>query len=323
MEGFEENWNYVGNRNFVTYTNLSPGSYSFMVKGSNNDGIWNEIGTSLKIRIMPPFWMTTWFRIISVLLIIGISLWGYKYRMDRVKKVNRELEDRVQERTDQLEQSNKEIESFTYSVSHDLRAPLRAMNGFSNALMEDNFEHLDEQGKDYLRRIQSASSQMGKLIDELLKLSRISKSKLRLEKVNLSEMVHSILNSLKQNNPDRKTNFIISPMLRANADKGLIEIMFKNLLGNAWKFTSKRSISEIEFGETNYNIEKVFYIKDNGIGFDMKYVNKLFEPFQRQNKEYDGTGIGLTIVNRIIDRHKGRIWAEGKIDEGATFYFKI
>ena len=164
---------------------------------------------------------------------------------------------------------------------------------------------------------------MGNLIDELLKLSRISKNHLKLEQVNLSEIVIFMLNTLKQSDPERKTNFKIDPVVRANIDKGLFEILLRNLVDNAWKFTSKNDITEIEFGKSRLNNERVFYIKDNGIGFDMNYVDKLFEPFQRQHKEYEGTGIGLAIVNRIIKRHGGRIWAEGEPQKGSTFYFTL
>jgi len=234
-----------------------------------------------------------------------------------------ELEQRVQERTIQLANINQELESFTYSVSHDLRAPLRAINGFSNALQEDFYDKLDERGKDYLKRIHFASINMGNLIDHLLKLSRISKNRLKLEKANLSEMVIFMLDALKYGNPDRKTKLTIDPVVRANVDKGLFEILLRNLIDNAWKFTAKNEVTEIEFGKTKINNETVFFIKDNGIGFEMNYVDKLFEPFQRQNKEYEGTGIGLAIVNRIIKRHGGKIWAEGEPQKGSTFYFSL
>ena len=164
---------------------------------------------------------------------------------------------------------------------------------------------------------------MSTLIDELLKLSRISKNRLQLERINLSEIVIFMLNMLKHGNPNRKTSFKIDPVVRAIVDKGLFEIFLRNLIDNAWKFTSQNEVTEIEFGKSKIKNESVFYIKDNGIGFDMNYVDKLFEPFQRQHKEYEGTGIGLAIVNRIIKRHGGRIWAEGEPQKGSTFYFTL
>ena len=323
MIGFEENWNYVGNRNFVTYTNLSPGNYKFMVKGSNNDGLWNEEGTSLKIIITPPFWMTAWFRILFVFIIISLFFLGYIYRVNRIKSINKELEQRVQERTIQLDQSNKELESFMYSVSHDLRTPLRAMSGFSRVLLDEFFDKLNAQGKDYLNRIYSASGHMGNLIDDLLKLSRLSRSDMKYEKLDLSNMVKNILESFQKSNPERKANFKISNSIFAACDKGLIEIMLKNLLGNSWKFTSQKEFTEIEFDMFKKDDQNIFFIKDNGIGFDMNFVEKLFEPFQRQNKDFEGTGIGLATVQRIIQRHHGQIWAEGEVNKGSTFYFTL
>ena len=320
----EEDWQTVPySAKTVKYNNLDPGEYFFQFSASNNDGIWNENGNYLNIYIKPPFWLTWWFRISFILIVISLIFWGYRHRVRRIKRINQELEQRVQERTVQLANINQELESFTYSVSHDLRAPLRAINGFSNALKEDYFDKLDNKGKDYLKRIHFASLNMGSLIDELLKLSRISKNNLKLEKVNLSEIVIFMLNSLRQNNPDRKTKFTVDPVGRASVDKGLFEILLRNLTNNAWKFTSKNEVTEIEFGKVKINNEAAFYIKDNGIGFEMDYVDKLFEPFQRQNKEYEGTGIGLAIVNRIIKRHGGRIWAKGKINKGSTFYFTL
>ena len=320
----EEDWETVSySSKTVKYNNLNPGNYTFEFMASNNDGIWNEEPGYLQIYIQPPFWLTWWFRIVFIILILGLILWIYKYRMSRIKKINLELEQRVQERTVQLANINQELESFSYSVSHDLRAPLRAINGFSHALNEDCYDRLDNKGKEYLNRIQSASLNMSTLIDELLKLSRISKNRLQLERINLSEIVIFMLNMLKHGNPNRKTSFKIDPVVRAIVDKGLFEIFLRNLIDNAWKFTSQNEVTEIEFGKSKIKNESVFYIKDNGIGFDMNYVDKLFEPFQRQHKEYEGTGIGLAIVNRIIKRHGGRIWAEGEPQKGSTFYFTL
>lgn len=326
LEGFDpvdSGWHYSKTKRSVTYTNLSPGEYVFRVKGANNDGIWNEEGTSLKITIMPPFWQTLWFRILAIIIIIGLILFGYLHRVNRIKRINRDLERHVEERTVQLGQMNRELESFTYSVSHDLRAPLRAMNGFSEALLEDNFNKLDNTGKDYLQRIRSASEYMGKLIDELLKLSRLTKSHLKFEKVDLSKLGESILKSLHQEDINRRAEFKIDPGLIVIADKGLMEIMLKNLFSNAWKFTSKETYTKIEFGEKIINNETVFYINDNGIGFNMNYAEKIFDAFHRQNSEFEGMGIGLAIVKRIIQRHGGRIWAESTVNAGTTFFFSL
>jgi len=320
----EKDWEIVPyNSKTVKYNNLNPGEYNFQFSASNNDGVWNDMGNYLQIYIEPPYWQAWWFRIAVFLLILGVILWAYKYRIRQIKRINLKLEQRVQERTVQLANINQELESFTYSVSHDLRAPLRAINGFSHALKEDCYDKLDNKGKDYIKRILLASLNMGSLIDELLKLSRISKNNLKLETINLSEIVLFLLNSQKQNEPDRKTKFTVDPVVRAIVDKGLFEILLRNLIDNAWKFTSKNKLTEIEFGKLKIKNETVFFVKDNGIGFDMNYVDKLFEPFQRQNTEYEGTGIGLAIVNRIIKRHGGRVWAEGESNKGSIFYFTL
>ncbi|MEJ2544997.1 MAG: triple tyrosine motif-containing protein, partial [Calditrichaceae bacterium] len=322
LEGFDDNWNYVdAKQRAVTYTNLDPGNYTFLVKASNNDGRWNEKGTSLKIKISPPYWKTWWFRFILVVFLAIVLIALHRLRMRRIRNINRELEERVATRTEELELINKELEAFTYSVSHDLRAPMRSINSFSDILIEDYADKIDEKGKDYLSRISSSGKYLGFLIDDMLKLSRITRSKLIFEKVNLSSMISSLIEDLKQKEPNRKVVLKIANSLVVNGDRSLLRIMFQNLLDNAWKFTSKKSETYIEFGKTLYNKQPVFYIKDNGIGFENKFSHKIFEPFQRLNKDFEGTGIGLATVHRIIQRHGGKIWAEGNKDEGATIYF--
>ena len=238
-----------------------------------------------------------------------------------VKNLNEILKHRAAE----LEVSNKELEAFAYSVSHDLRAPLRSMEGFSQALLEDCFDSLNDQCKDYLRRIQSSAELMAQLIDDLLRLSRITRAEMFLDNVNLSEMVNIITSELKQSQPERKAEFVITPVLIARGDVKLLRVVFNNLLENAWKFTGKTDTARIEFSAIEKDGQKVYFIRDNGAGFDMKYVDKLFSPFQRlhSSDEFPGTGIGLASVQRIIHRHGGRVWAEGKIGEGATFYFTL
>jgi light-regulated signal transduction histidine kinase (bacteriophytochrome) len=239
-----------------------------------------------------------------------------------------ELEQRVRDRTVQLEAANKELEAFSYSVSHDLRAPLRSIDGFSQALLEDYFDKIDEQGKDHLRRVRSATQRMAQLIDDVLNLSRVTRSEMRFEKIDLSTLVSRIRKELQERQPDRKVEFAISPGLVGRGDARLLRIVLENLLGNAWKFTGKHPLAKIEFGITHVghgHDKPVFYVRDDGAGFDMAYVDKLFAPFQRLHAptEFPGTGIGLATVQRIIHRHGGRVWAEGEVEKGATFFFTL
>ena len=224
-----------------------------------------------------------------------------------------------------LEAVNKELESFSYSVSHDLRSPLRALDGFSRALMEDYSDKVGAEGKDYLDRICAASQRMGLLIDDLLGLSRITRRKMESVNVDLSQIVITCLKELKENEPERETDFKIEEALIVNGDEHLLRIMLQNLLNNAWKFSAKKPSTEIIFGTMDIKGKKTYFIQDNGAGFNMDYADKLFGAFQRlhTSKEFEGIGIGLATVQRIINRHGGSIWAESKVDEGATFFFTL
>ena len=220
---------------------------------------------------------------------------------------------------------HKELESFSYSVSHDLRAPLRSLDGFSKFLLRDYNDKLDERGKDFLNRIRKASQRMGELIDELLKLSRVTRSELIREPTDLSKLAYAIENELKKADPKRRVKFHIKDGLVVNGDKVLLRQVMVNLIGNAWKYTGKSTNAKIEFGATQRDGERAYFVQDNGSGFDMTYANKLFDAFQRLHStdEFEGIGIGLAIVKRIINRHGGRVWGEGKVNEGATFYFNL
>jgi PAS domain S-box-containing protein len=224
-----------------------------------------------------------------------------------------------------LAATNKELESFSYSVSHDLRSPLRSIDGFSQALLEDYKDRLDEHGQEYLNRLRGASQKMGELIDGLLKLSRLTRSEMHQEKVDLSTLAEEITTRLQETQPERRAKFIISSGLTANGDSQMLRVLLENLLGNAWKFTSKIPQANIEFGSNNNGNRKAFFVKDNGAGFDMAYADKLFNAFQRlhDTAEFPGTGIGLATVQRIINRHGGSIRAEGTVGKGATFYFTL
>ena len=242
-----------------------------------------------------------------------------------IQRLNVQLEQRVTERTIELERANKELEAFSYSVSHDLRTPLRAIDGFSQALLEDYTEQLDDTGRDYLMRVRAGAQRMGHLIDDLLKLARVSRSELHREKIDLSAIAKNIVDELHENNPQRNVTVNITSGLTVDGDSQLLRIALENLLSNAWKYTGKRTEAHIELGMRTHNGEPCYFVADNGAGFDMAYSNKLFGAFQRLHdaKEFPGTGVGLATVQRIIHRHSGCIWAEAAVDQGSVFYFTL
>jgi signal transduction histidine kinase len=243
----------------------------------------------------------------------------------KTRESQRDLEHRVADRTTQLQAANEELEAFSYSVSHDLRAPLRHINGFSQALLEDYSDKLDDPGKNFLQQVRNASQEMAQLIDDVLQLARVTRSEMRKEFVNLSELAAGVVADLQK--MERRPNVIVNieAGLSAQGDKRLLRIVLANLLGNAWKFTSQRRDTEIAFGEGQQNGDTFYFVRDNGAGFDMTYANKLFGAFQRLHTagEFEGTGIGLATVQRIIHRHGGSVWAEGEMNNGATFYFAL
>ncbi len=244
---------------------------------------------------------------------------------EKLKRLDEERAEELRRKTVELEVLNKELEAFSYAVSHDLRAPLRSINGFSKALLDDYIDVLDAEGRDYLQRVRKATKRMAEIIDELLALSRVTRTEMHREKVDLSNMVHEVLTELQESQPERQVEFIVAPGLVADGDARLLSLVFDNLLGNAWKFTGNKSNAQIEFGVTWKGIDRVFFVRDNGAGFNMEYVNKLFGAFQRLHspEEFPGVGVGLATVKRIINRHGGRVWAEGEVDKGATFYFTL
>ena len=248
-----------------------------------------------------------------------------KVAESEIKRLNIELEGRVQERTRQLESINRELEAFSYSVSHDLRAPLRSIDGFSQILLKKYHEKLDATGQDYLNRVRRASQRMGQLIDDLLNLSQVTRGQVKREQIDLSAIATKAANELRKTNPDRIVQLTIQQCVTVYADASLLRIVMDNLLGNACKYSSKKPVAEIEFGARDIDGECVLFVRDNGAGFNMEYVDKLFGAFQRLHteNEFEGTGIGLATVQRIIRRHHGKVWAEARENEGATFYFTL
>jgi signal transduction histidine kinase len=244
---------------------------------------------------------------------------------DEVRQLNTELEARVRERTAQLDATNKELESFSYSVSHDLRTPLLTIDGFSQALLEDYADKLDATGRDYLQRVRTNAQHMSELIDDLLGLARLSRNEIQREPVDLSALARSVAADLQRKQPERRVELTVTDGLAAQADARLMRALLENLLGNAWKYSSKQPQARIEFGRCGSNGTQAFFIRDNGAGFDMAHVSKLFGAFQRLHTadEFPGSGIGLANVQRIVHRHGGRVWAEGAVGKGATFYFTL
>ena len=259
----------------------------------------------------------------------------FEAEKNKVDLANLQLEKEIEERkrveteiqgvNTQLFAANKELEAFSYSVSHDLRAPLRTIDGFSHALLEDCADRLDDEGKAHLNRIRSATQRMGLLIDDLLNLSRLSRAELHTQSLDISALASTIACDLQKAQPERQIELRIEEGLKTMADPGLLRVVLENLLSNAWKFTSKRESAHIEFGMAVGNGTPAFFIRDDGAGFDPAYADRLFGVFQRLHAmtEFAGTGVGLATVQRIVQRHGGRIWAESAVDRGATFYFTL
>ena len=267
-------------------------------------------------------------RLLAATRMIGSAVGQFLQRMQaeaQVSRINAELEARVASRTRELEIAVSELEAFSYSVSHDLRAPLRAIHGFSSLLREQYARQIDEQGRDMLRRVSAGTEKMGQLIDDLLKLSRVSRQEMKVEPVDLSEMAWEVIGELQAEAPERRVEWVIAPQASARGDAGLLRVVLQNLIGNAWKYSAKREHARVEFGVAERDGRPAYFVRDNGAGFDMAQAKKLFGAFQRLHStaEFPGSGIGLATVSRVIHRHGGEVWGEGRVGEGARFWFSL
>jgi signal transduction histidine kinase/ligand-binding sensor domain-containing protein len=368
LEGFDREWRYTdASDRSATYTKLAAGNYVFRVKASNNDGMWNEAGTSILVTITPPWWRTWWFLSGAVASALAIAYGIYARRIQRIKAHNLRLEREVAARTIELtqksatlestnlelasktselresqaallnlvgdlnekshalESANKELEAFSYSVSHDLRAPLRSIDGFSQMILEDDGDKLGADTQENLRLIRAAAQRMGRLIDDMLRLSRVGRNQLVWTKIDLSAMVTHIADELRKSDPGRSVEFVIAPGCVIDGDAALLRIALENIVSNAWKYTGKTPNPRIEFGVASGKEGSVYFVRDNGCGFDMQYSQKLFGAFQRLHspEQFPGSGIGLASVRRVFQRHDGTVWIEGEIDRGAVVYFSV
>jgi signal transduction histidine kinase/ligand-binding sensor domain-containing protein len=352
LDGFDSAWRDLGHERRAIFTRLDAGEYRLRIRASNGATGWSSGDTGLELIVVPPWWRTSWFRGglgLGVIALASGAGWAFSaHRLresqrqrelqtererseerarsaEALRRLNEDLERRVADRTSQLAAAVRELEAFSYSVSHDLRAPLRSIHGFSRVLLEDYTARLDADGRDSLQRICAASERMGQLIDDLINLARVSRDTMHCTTVDLTAMANEVAVDLRQESPRREIVFEVAAGLTAHGDARLLRIVLENLLGNACKFSSKRATARVEFGRTMRGGTDTFYVRDNGAGFDMRFAQKMFGAFQRfhSSAEFPGTGIGLATVQRIIHRHGGDVAAEGRPDEGATFYFTL
>lgn len=325
LEGVDRDWVDAGTRRFVNYASLSPGTYTFRVKGANSHGIWNHSGASLTFTILPPFWATLWFRILIGILIIGAIISAFLIRTNSLRRQRAELAHQVDVRTNELKAKTSELEAFSYSVSHDLRTPVWHINLFGKLLRKNQSEHLNEEGKRHLEIIVNSSKSTLLIIEDLLYLALPENKVLRISPVDLSRLAKDVSSELIEIEPERDVDISIEKNLVAQCDERLIAIVLRNLFSNALKYTDSRDRAEIRFHSVNENGNLFYAVSDNGIGLQAEKSENLFSAFQRspEAKNYEGIGVGLETCRRIINRHGGSIKAEGQENVGATFLFTL
>lgn len=327
LQGFETDWREVNsNERLAVYTSLPSGHYLFQVQGSNEDGVWNTQGTQLAIGINPPWWATWWFLGLALMLLLGVAYSVDRLRLNRIRRHSQQLEREVCERTAELAAKNRELEAFSSSVSHDLRAPLRHIDGYLSLLQDSAGPTLGEEDRRYVDMISKATQRMKLLIDDLLSFSRMGNQEMRKTAVDLDALVADVLTEMAQETSGRDIHWNISELPVVTGDQAMLRVVLVNLISNALKYSRKREHAEISVGcLPDLPDEVVVFVRDNGAGFDMQYRDKLFGVFQRLHRmeEFDGIGIGLATVLRVVSRHGGRAWAEGEVDLGATFYFSL
>jgi signal transduction histidine kinase len=320
-------WSPFSPQHSQAFFSLPSGPHRLQVRARDQDFTVAPTPATMSFVVLPPVWRQPWFIALITILVGGVLAQTVRVliKQGHLKRAHAELEDRVRQRTAELEATNRELEAFSYSVSHDLRAPLRRIEGFSQVLLEEHAAALNEEGKYFLNRVCNSAHQMGGLIEALLKMARITRGQMQLVTVDLSQMAHEIADELLQRDPSRKVVFSISPGLKAQADQLLIRAALMNLLENAWKYTSKCAEARIEVGRDSSTEHHEFFVRDNGVGFDPKNAGRLFGAFQRLHKaeEFPGTGVGLATVQRIIHRNGGTIRAEATPGKGAVFLFTL
>ena len=331
--GFSSTWSPPSAaRRAATYTALPPGQYEFQVQGSNNSGVWSNVPRSLIVVVKPPWWRNPWAYAAYVLAGVGLLLGFVHLRtrahvaeIARQRALNEELERRVRERTAQLEAANRDLESFSYSVSHDLRAPLRAIDGFSTNLLNEYGNDLPQGAQRYLVIVRQSAQKMGQLIDALLSFSRLGRQPLAVRPLPMEGIVRQVVEELRAGAAGRDIEFVLGDLPPCEGDLSLLTQVWTNLVGNAVKFTRQQPKARIEIGSERVDGQVAYFVKDNGAGFDMEYVQKLFGVFQRlhSQSDFEGTGVGLAIVQQIVERHGGRVWAQGEPGQGARFWFTI
>jgi ligand-binding sensor domain-containing protein/signal transduction histidine kinase len=325
LEGMDSKWSNTTREHTIRYAGLPPGMYSFKVRACNGDGVWSDSAAVVHFVIDPPIFLSWWFITLSISSIALLGVLAHRLRLELIRREKRVLEERVRERTRELTTTNAELKAFSYSVSHDLRNPLWRMRGYLQLLKSECVKRLESSDLEMMEKADRAGQEMQDIISALLKLSRLSKEELVIGPSDLSGVAREIVEYLKRIQPGRNARVEIQEGVTATGDLGLLRQLLENLISNAWKFSAGRNPAIIQFGAQQQGKETVYYVRDNGVGFDMSDYEKLFLPFRRLHprEQYEGTGIGLATVRRIVERHKGRIWAEGVVGGGATFYFTL